>query len=206
MTHSRQLSLLFYCFFVSVTFLAPINAAAILSPPQQIIQNSSDRIQQTLNQPPYRNDFASATRFVDGVVGEFVDMDRVAILVLGRHIRQATPAQRQQFIKEFRTLLVRTYTKAFLEYKNWRITFPSQIDSQEPGRTVVRTLVHQPGQQPININYRMMKNRNGDWKVFDILIEGVSLVTNYRNTFNREIERTGSVDGVISMLADRNRR
>lgn len=205
MHNRRPLPLLFFLFCL-VTTLSPLNAAANLSPPQQIIQNSSDRIQQTLSQPLYRNDFARATQFVDGVVGDFVDMERVAILVLGRHIRQTTPAQRQQFIKEFRTLLVRTYTKAFLEYTDWHITFLPQVSGEDPARTIVRTTVHQPGQQPINIHYRMMKNRSGEWKVFDILIEGVSLVTNYRSTFNREIAQTGSIDGVIKMLVDRNRR
>ncbi len=201
----RQLSRLFLLFCLVTTFY-PINALANLSPPQQIIQNSADRIKQTIGQPAYRNDFIKATHFVDDVIGEFVDMERVAVLVLGRHIRQATPAQRQQFVKEFRTLLVRTYTKAFQEYTDWHITFSPQISGEDPSRTIVRTTVHQPGQQPININYRMIKNRNGEWKVFDILIEGVSLVTNYRSTFNREIAQTGSIDGVIKMLVDRNRR
>lgn len=203
MLNKRPLSLLFLLFSLLTISSA---GAANLTPPQQIIRDSSDRIQQTLSQPDYRNNFANATGFVDGVVSQFVDMERVAILVLGRNIRQSNSAQRQQFIKEFKTLLVRTYTKAFLEYSDWKITFNPSVDNPGKDRTIVRTLVHQPGQQPININYRMMQNKKGEWKVFDILIEGVSLVTNYRSTFNREIAQTGSIDGVIKMLIERNNR
>lgn len=204
--HNKRSLPVFYFLLCWAMLFQSHNAAASLTKPQQIIQDSADRIKHTLSQPAYRDDFDKATRFVDETIGEFVDMERVAVLVLGRHIRQATPAQRQQFIKEFRTLLVRTYTKAFQEYTDWRITFSPQIDGQDPTRTIVRTNVHQPGQQPISIQYRMMQNRSGEWKVFDILIEGVSLVTNYRTTFNREIAQTGSIDGVIQMLAERNRR
>ncbi|GAB4254428.1 MAG: hypothetical protein Kow0065_01490 [Methylomicrobium sp.] len=193
--------------FVVFTFFAFCSvSAASLTPPQQIIQDSSDKIKQTLVQPSYKNDFGKATGYVDGVVSQFVDMNKVAILVLGKNIRQANAAQRQQFIKEFKTLLVRTYTKAFLEYNDWRISFDPSLDASGQNKTVVRTLVHQPGQQPVNINYRMMQNKQGEWKVYDILIEGVSLVTNYRTTFNREIAQTGSIDSVINMLIERNRR
>ena len=141
---------------------------------------------------------------MDNVVNEFVDMNKVALLVLGKNIRNTSPAQRQQFIKEFKTLLVNTYTRAFLEYKDWSITFSPSNDSNDDGRTIVKTLVHQPGQQPVNISYRMMLNKDGIWKVYDIIIEGVSLVTNYRSSFNQEIAQTGSIDSVIQTLIDKN--
>ncbi|MDZ4151238.1 ABC transporter substrate-binding protein, partial [Methylicorpusculum sp.] len=95
---------------------------------------------------------------------------------------------------------------AFLEYKEWRISFMPNNDSKDDGRTIVRAQVIQPGKQPVNISYRMILNKKGEWKVYDIMIEGISLITNYRTTFNQEIAQTGSIDGVIQSLVDKNNR
>ena len=200
----RQLLSLLILFFSFTTLSSAALATEDLAQAQQVIENSSEQIKQTLQQPAYQNDFDKATQFVDGIVTKFVDMPRVSILVLGKNIRKTTPEQRQRFMKEFKILLVRTYTRAFLEYKDWSITFKPYNDDRDDGRTIVKTLVHQPGQQPVNIDYRMLLNKNGEWKVYDIIIEGVSLVTNYRTSFNQEIAQTGSIEGVIQTLIDKN--
>ncbi len=173
---------------------------------RQVIEKSSEQIKQTLKQPDYQNDFNKATHFVDGIVTEFVDMPRVSMLVLGKNIRKATKDQKIRFMKEFKILLVRTYTRAFLEYKDWSITFKPYNDEKDDRKTIVKTQVHQPGKQPVNINYRMLLNKKGEWKVYEIIIEGISLVTNYRSSFNQEIAQTGSIDGVIQTLIDKNNK
>jgi phospholipid transport system substrate-binding protein len=203
MFHRQLVSLLI--FFFSCIVLSPVALAAEDSAKaRQIIENSSERIKQTLKQPAYQNDFNKAVQFVDGIVTEFADMPRVSLLVLGKNIRKATPEQRQRFIKEFKTLLVRTYTRAFLEYKDWSITYNPYNDDKDDGRTLVKTVVHQPGQQRVDVSYRMLLNQQGQWKVYDIIIAGVSLVTNYRTTFDQEIAKTGSIDSIIQMLIDKN--
>lgn len=173
---------------------------------RQVIETSSEQIEKTLQQPAYQNDFAKATQFVDGIVSKFVDMRRVSLLVLGKNIRKSTPEQRQRFMQEFKILLVRTYTRAFLEYKEWTLTFKPYNDTKDDRKTIVKTQVNQPGKQPVNIHYRMLLTKQGEWKVYDIIIEGVSLVTNYRSTFNQEIAQTGSLEGVIQTLVDKNNR
>ncbi|PKM12348.1 MAG: toluene tolerance protein [Gammaproteobacteria bacterium HGW-Gammaproteobacteria-3] len=191
--------------FFSFTAVSGLSfAAEDTAKAQQVIETSSEQIKQTLKQPEYQNDFGKATQFVDGIVTQFVDMPRVSMLVLGKNIRKTTPEQRQRFMKEFKILLVRTYTKAFVEYKNWSVTFSPYNDEQNDRKTLVKTLVHQPGQQPVNISYRMLLNKNGEWKVYDIIIEGISLVTNYRSSFNQDIAQTGSIEGVIQTLIDKN--
>jgi phospholipid transport system substrate-binding protein len=200
----RQLLSLLILFFSFTALSSAALATEDLAKAQQVIENSSEQIKQTLQQPAYQNDFDKATQFVDGIVTKFVDMPRVSMLVLGKNIRKTTSEQRQRFMKEFKILLVRTYTRAFLEYKDWSITFKPYNDDRDNGRTIVKTLVHQPGQQPVNIDYRMLLNKNGEWKVYDIIIEGVSLVTNYRTSFNQEIAQTGSIEGVIQTLIDKN--
>ncbi|MGR9114958.1 MAG: MlaC/ttg2D family ABC transporter substrate-binding protein [Gammaproteobacteria bacterium] len=201
---TRQLlSLLILPFSFFILSSAPV-AAEDVTQAQQVIEDSSDQINRTLKQPAYQNDFNKSTQFVDGIVTKFVDMPRVSLLVLGKNIRKTNSEQRQRFMKEFKTLLVRTYTRAFLEYKDWSITFAPYNDNKNDRKTIVKTMVHQPGQQPVNISYRMLLNKSGDWKVYDIIIEGVSLVTNYRSSFNEEIAQSGSIDAVIQTLIDKN--
>lgn len=171
---------------------------------QQVIEQSSEQIKQNLKNSEYKNNFNKATDFVDTIVTEFVDMPRVSLLVLGKNIRKSTPEQRERFMKEFKKLLVRTYTRAFLEYDEWSLTFKSYNDGKNDRKTIVKTEVHQPGKQPVNIDYRMLFNKKSEWKVYDIIIEGVSLVTNYRSSFNQEIAKTGSLEGVIKTLVEKN--
>lgn len=191
-------------FFMLISLSFAIRAEEDVDKARLVIENSSEQIKQTLQQPDYQNDFTKATRFVEGIVNETVDMPRVSLLVLGKNIRKSTPEQRKRFMEEFKTLLVRTYTRAFLEYKEWNMTFRPFNDEKDNRKTIVKTQVLQPGKQPVNIHYRMLRNKKGDWKIYDIVIEGVSLVTSYRTTFNQEVAQTGSLEGVIQTLVNKN--
>jgi len=174
-----------------------------LLPPQLVIQRTSDTLQKSLQKPEYKKDFLKATHFVEEVIDPSVDFERVSILILGKYWKTASPEQRARFKKEFRTLLVRTYTTAFTEYSNWTIRYlPLKMTDQDT-RVVVRTEILQAGAQPVAVNYRMV-NIKGDWRVYDVLIEGISLVQNYRTSFSSEIARTGSLDELITHIAQRN--
>ena len=191
-----------FWFFV-VSLVTPI-AAAELTPAQQVIEKTSSQISQALKQEIYQEDFTKAVEYVDGVVSEFIDMQKVAILVLGKNIRKSSPAQRERFKQEFQALLTRTYTRAFLEYKEWEIDFSPDRAKPDARKKIIKTQVLQPGKAPIKIDYRMILNKQGNWKVYDIIIAGISIVTNYRSTFSKEFARTGSLDSVIEMLASKN--
>jgi phospholipid transport system substrate-binding protein len=140
---------------------------------------------------------------VEAKVLPHFDFQRMTQLAAGRNWRQATPDQQKALVAEFRTLLVRTYTTAFTQYRNQTVDY--QPAKMAPGDThaVVRSLVRQPSGPPVSIDYGM-ERRPGGWKVFDIKIEGVSLIQNYRSSFNSEIQRSG-VDGLIKVLVERNR-
>lgn len=197
----------FAVFILSALLMAllPINRAMSenLLPPQQAIQNASDQLQKRLQDSSFSKDFKQITQFVNEVIYPSTDFDRISALVLGKLWKTATPEERERFKQEFQTLLVRTYSRAFIEFKEWSVRFlPLQM---EPGATkvVVKTEVLQPGIQPVGVNYRMFLS-NGQWKAYDILIEGVSLVTNYRTTFTNEVQAKGSLAAVIDSLAKRN--
>lgn len=133
------------------------------------------------------------------------DFDRVSRLVLGRNWANATKEQQAQFQKEFRTLLLRTYASALSKYQNQTIQYLPFRSQPDATRATVKTQILQPGGQPIGIDYTLEKGTNG-WKVFDIVIEGVSLVTNYRSQFNNEIRQAGGMDGLIQKIAEKNKQ
>ena len=124
-------------------------------------------------------------------------------LVLGKLWKNATTDERERFKQEFQTLLIRTYSRAFVEFKEWTVRYlPLEMESGAT-KVIVKTQVLQPGIQPIAVDYRMALHDN-EWKAYDIMIEGVSLVTNYRTTFAEEMQTKGSLNAVIDGLAKRN--
>ena len=131
------------------------------------------------------------------------DFERMTRLAVGRNWREASDAQKQSLVKEFRTLLVRTYSNSLTAYRNQTIEVkPTKLAAADSEATV-RTQVIQPGGPAIPIDYSMQKSGDG-WKVFDVVIDGVSLVTTYRGSFNEQIQK-GGIDGLVKTLAERNR-
>jgi phospholipid transport system substrate-binding protein len=131
------------------------------------------------------------------------DFTRMTRLAVGRNWSQATPEQREALTKELRTLLVRTYSSSLSQYRNQTIEVKPLQASPGDEDVVVRTAVIQEGGPPIPIDYRMEKKPDG-WKVYDVVIDGASLVTTYRGSFNDQIQRSG-IDGLLKTLQERNR-
>jgi phospholipid transport system substrate-binding protein len=130
------------------------------------------------------------------------DFDRVCRMVLGKNWKSASPEQQALFQKEFRSLLLRTYATALGKYRDQVIEYrPMQTDASEKNVTV-KTQIIQKGGQPIAVDYSLVKGPAG-WKVYDITIESVSLVTNYRSQFSSEIRLNG-LDSLNKKLADKN--
>jgi len=130
------------------------------------------------------------------------DFTRMTQLAVGKNWRTATPDQQKQLTDQFRSLLVRTYAVSLSNYKNQTVDY-KPLNAQ-PGDTdvTVKTLIIQPGGEPIPVDYSMWKTPHG-WKVYDIDIANASLVTTYRGQFNNEIRQSG-IDGLIKKLADKN--
>jgi phospholipid transport system substrate-binding protein len=131
------------------------------------------------------------------------DFERMTRLAVGKNWAQASDAQKQALVKEFRTLLVRTYSTSLTAYRNQTIEVkPTKMNAQDKDVTV-RTAVIQQGGPQIPIDYAMEKT-DGGWKVYDVIIDGASLVTTYRGSFNDIIQKSG-IDGLVKTLQDRNR-
>jgi phospholipid transport system substrate-binding protein len=184
------------CFFIA-------HAAEDLKAPQQVIANISETLQKKLQDKSFTQDFAQTTKFVNSVIGPHTDFNKIAPLVLGKNWNTTTPAEQERFKSEFQTLLVRAYARAFVEYNDWTIQYQPLDLENNAKKAMVKTKVMQRNIQPVEVYYRMILSQDG-WKVIDILIDGVSLVTNYRSTFNQEIQQKGSLQAVNDDLARRN--
>lgn len=200
---TRQSWLLGLWISILCLMLIPSVNAADLLPPQRAIQEASDKLQQRLQDKAFSQNFAQVAAFVDQTIYPHTDFDKISELVLGKLWNSASGDEQQRFKQEFKTLLIRTYSRAFVEFKDWSVRFLPLDMENGANKVVVKTEVLQPGLQPISVNYRMLLS-NGEWKAYDFMIEGVSLVTNYRSTFTNEVKTKGSLSAVIESLAKRN--
>ena len=141
-------------------------------------------------------------QLVDAKVLPHFNFARMTALAMGRNWRKASAAQQTTLVGEFRTLLVRTYSGALSTYKNEVIEVKPLRAAAGDADVTVRTQVKRPGSEPVSIDYGMEKTPGG-WKVYDVVVGGVSLVTNYRDSFNTQIHE-GGVDGLIKSLASKN--
>ena len=131
------------------------------------------------------------------------DFMRMTALAMVKNWRTATPEQQKRLSDEFKTLLVRTYSSALTKYRDEMIDYKPLRMSPADTDVTVRTVVMKAGGQPIQMDYSLANAADG-WKVFDVVISGVSLFTNYRDEFNEQI-KNGGVDGLIKTLSDRNK-
>jgi len=174
--------------------------------PQELVHQTADRMldrlrteSKVIDQHPGR-----IYDLVNEIVLPHFDFERMSTWVLGKYWRRATPDQRARFVEAFRNLLVRTYAKSLSSYKDNTITYLPFRPGHDEKEARVRTEVDQPGGFPVPIDYSLYI-KDGEWKVYDVTVDGVSLVTNYRTTFANQIRQDG-LDKLITTLADRNKQ
>ena len=145
-----------------------------------------------------------AIELVEVKVLPHFDFRRMTALAMGRDWNKASPEQKKRLTDEFNVLLVRTYSNALTSYKDQTVRYkPTKMPGGDAD-VVVKTEILQPGGRPVQLDYALEKQPDG-WKVFDVIVAGVSLVTNYRDTFNQEVRANG-IDGLIKMLSDKNKQ
>jgi phospholipid transport system substrate-binding protein len=186
--------------------LLPLCASAetVLEDPQAVVKDTTDRMlaeikdrKQELNQSP-----GKIYPLVEEIVLPRFDFPRMAQLVLGKHWKRAKQEQKKAFVAEFRQLLVRTYATALLNYSGQEIEYLPVNRKPEDKRVVVETKVRDGGSPPLPIEYKLFKD--GDkWMVYDVVIDNVSLVSNYRSSYSSKIRRY-KLDGLIKRLQAHN--
>ena len=190
------------CVAVLVAAALPANAQEA---PDAMVKRVSQDVIATIKADPLvqAGNEARIREVIEAKLVPNFDFPRMTALAMGKNWRAASPEQQKRLADEFKTLLVRTYSGALAKYRDEAIDYKPLRMSPGDTDVTVRTLVMKSGGQPIQIDYSLTKVADG-WKVFDVVIGGVSLVTNYRDEFNEQM-KNGGVDGLIKTLSDRNK-
>lgn len=196
------------CLFLAYASLPATAEPAATTPdgPKEVVEGTLEQLRAAVisRRAEIARDPLITHMVVDTIVTPHVDIEQVARMVLGKHWRGASEAQRQHFIEEFRQLLLRMYSVQVTEYTAVQIVYlPAQVASSGT-EAVVPTRVSLPDRQPIPIDFRL-HNRDGVWKMYDIVADGISLISTYRSTFSEEVNRNG-IDGLIAHLVEKNRQ
>ena len=212
--HSYHARLSVWHVVVLVIILAislPVVAKPVASPTELLKQTSAEMLAALKT---YRPMIKDNPRYLFIIVNEVltphVDMEAAARMALGKHWTTASAMQRQRFTQEFTALLVRFYSLSLAAYLNLHeipqdvIEFLPARDRLSPLNSLIHTRVHPPRGKPVDVNY-CLHQINGEWKVFDVSVDGISIVTAYRSVFNSELRKYG-IDGLIATLSAQNRR
>lgn len=195
-------------FMLAIAMVAGLNpqpaVAGAIESPAVFLERTTEQVLKILrdDQEMLKKEPDRVYKIIDDYILPHLDDVTMAKLALGKNWRKASNQQKLNFVDEFRNLLIRTYSKSLLEFKDQQIRyFPVQL-AADTERTSVKAEVIQPGGPAIPMAYRV-RIKNNAWKVYDIQIDGISLVTSYRGTFTQEIRKSG-IEGLLKYLRDKN--
>ena len=188
----------------ALLLIGAARATVAADDPSAVVRDTAERVLHALraDRARYQND-QELFGLVREVVFPRIDRERTAQWVLGANWRTATPAQREQFIAEFSDLLLRTYGTALRQYDSETLNYLPVQAPPGADRVTVRTEIVRPDGPKVSVDYQLT-NRSGEWKVYDVIIENVSLVVTYRSEYAAIIKREG-MDGLLRQLSERNR-
>ncbi len=191
-------------FLLAIGLLPAVQAQTVA--PDELVKSVTDEVIEIIKKDPdiQAGNPRKAAQLIQEKVLPHFNFTRMTALAMGPNWRKATPEQRQMLVEEFKTLLVRTYSTALTNYRNQTIEYKPLRMKPEDTEVTVNALVRQPGAESVTIDYRMAKTEDG-WKVYDVVVGGVSLVTTYRETFNTEVRNAG-IEGLIKSLSEKNRQ
>lgn len=195
--------------FLLLALMAGFNSTQVLAidtPPDVLARTTTNEVLTILKQDKelQNGNLGKVYQLVEAKILPNFDFNRMTQLVIGKHWPRATAQQKQALVSEFRNLLVRTYSSSLTAFTNQTVEFKPLAIKPDDTDVTVRSEIRQPGGQPIPIDYRMYKTTFG-WKIYDVTIDSVSLVTNYRSSFSSTIRQKG-IDGLIKTLADQSSR
>jgi len=174
--------------------------------PDVLVKNTSEEVLSIIRSDKEirAGNTTRIAQLIEEKVAPHFDFNRMTRLAVGRPWREATPEQREALTREFRTLLVRSYSAAFTAYTGIAVEYRPHRMNAGDTETVVQTLIKLPGgAQPITVDYDMESSPEG-WKVYDVRVAGASLIINYRNLFAQEIQ-AGGLDGLLKSLVEKNK-
>lgn len=194
--------LILFLIFSSVSLKAEQSS---LLAPQQVIADASSKLLEQLKDPIFSQDKQKIRAYIDQEVFPQVDTILMSALVLGKHWRKASKMQRREFIVAFKQLLVNTYAATFTEqFHDWTIRYSPLRLKDSDKKILVKTRVRQAGKPDTQIDYSMVL-RKGEWKIYDMTVEGISLIISNRTIFGKMIKDSGSLEKVTENLIAKNK-
>jgi phospholipid transport system substrate-binding protein len=173
--------------------------------PEVIIEQTSTQLLDIINQESDR--IREDVKFVDSIVNEIIvpiiDLQSMAKLILGKHWKTASEQQRTDFIDEFKNMLIRTYAKSVADFGHAKINIIPNAEGQKGKFYRVKTQVTLSGNPPLNVDYVFRQQNDKQWKAFDLVVDGLSMIKNFRSSFSQEIEET-SLDALIDRIRNTN--
>jgi phospholipid transport system substrate-binding protein len=182
-----------------------VSARAQEVPPDVLVKNVTTEVVEliTKDKEIRSGNRTKLIQVIEAKVLPHFDFGSMTALAVGQNWSKATPEQKKRLVEEFRTLLVRTYASALAAYSEQRFDFRPLRARPTDTDVIVNVRVIQSGAQPVPIDYSMEKTAAG-WKVYDVMVGGVSLVANYRTEFNTTVREAG-IEGLIRNLQTKNR-
>lgn len=190
---------------LNLSALAPVSTAvAAEEAPDKLLEEAVETLLEefTRRRAELEQDQQALFALVERIVVPLFDFPRIAKLVLAKHWRQASAQQREEFITEFKDLLLRTYATALFRYTgNEKLTFTGVTISERKGRkfATVNSELTLGDAPPIGVDYSLLLNEEGEWKIYNLIIEGLNLVSNYRGIYGESVNRQG-LDGVLETM------
>lgn len=194
--------------FVILMLLSTLSFASAKEPPDALLKRVTQELITQLRQDKVKTSTNSQQIYsiIDKILVPHVDWETMSQWVIGRDAwHKATPAQRKEFSEEFKDLLVRTYASTLKAYNNQTIEYlPVRGGMEGKSRVQISSYIREPGREPIKVTYRLA-SKEQQWKVFDITIEGISLLKGFQSQFAPEV-RQGGVSGITKRLHQHNEK
>ncbi len=182
-----------------------VASASAQEAPDVLVQRVTDEVLEIVRKDKdiQNGNTQKVVDLVDKKVLPHFNFTHMTMLALGKDWRKANQQQQQQLTSEFKTLLVRTYSNALSSYRDQKIVYKPIKMSAGDTDVLMRTEIIQPGNKPVQLDYSLEKLDSG-WKVYDVVVAGISLVSNYREQFGQEVRNNG-IDGLIASIAAKNK-
>lgn len=198
--HGAQIALVWMALAAAIAFAGTSSGPA----PDILVKETTNKVLGELaaNRDAYEADVGQLYQMVDEVVLTHFDFTRMSKLVLGKHWKKASEAQREKFESEFKSLLIRSYATVLFEYSGQEILYKPFHHKDGEKRALVQTEIVPSDGPNIPLHYALRKGPEDEWRVFDVRIDGISMVTNYRSAYSKIIESKG-LDALIASLGEK---